>query len=175
LSNSYFDYQTLWAPKGVKIDASATSQANIFDLREGGFSSVAMKTKADYSKAISDSLVSQNFKPADASGTADAILKTSSLVSSLYNGKNNLALSFGSRFSQIDGGDGSDSFYASTYSASIDGKGGSNKLYLMGNAKDWAIDKAKGTATNAQTKAVIAYKNIQTLAFYAASTSLMHA
>jgi len=175
LSNSYFDYQTLWAPKGVKIDASATSQANIFDLREGGFSSVAMKTKADYSKAISDSLVSQNFKPADASVTADTILKTSGLVSSLYNGKNNLALSFGSRFSQIDGGDGSDSFYASTYSASIDGKGGSNKLYLMGNAKDWAIDKAKGTATNAQTKAVIAYKNIQTLAFYAASTSLMHA
>ena len=175
LSNSYFDYQTLWAPKGVKIDASATSQANIFDLREGGFSSVAMKFKADYSKAISDSLVSQNFKLANASGTADAILKTSSLMSSLYNGKNNLALSFGSRFSQIDGGAGSDSFYASTYSASIDGKGGSNQLYLMGTAKDWAIDKTKGTATNAQTKAVIAYKNIQKLAFYAASTSLMHA
>jgi len=175
LSNSYSDYQTLWAPKGVKIDASATSQANIFDLREGSHSSVAIKTKADYVKQISATLVAQNYKPSDATATANAILKTSGLLSSLYNGKNNLALAYGSRYSQIDGGSGSDSFYASTYSVSIDGKGGSNKLYLMGTSRDWVIDKTNGTATNAQTKAVISYKNIQSFAFYSPSSALMHA
>ena len=107
--------------------------------------------------------------------TANAILKTNSLLSSLYNGRNNLALAYGSRYSQIKGGAGSDTFYASSYSTTIDGKGGSNKLYLMGSAKDWIIDQAKGTAVNATTKAVISYKNIQSFAFYSASSSLMHA
>jgi serralysin len=175
LSNSYADYQTLWAPKGVMLDASTTSRTNIFDLREGAHSSIGLKTKADYVRELTANLMAQNYKASDASVTANAVLKTNGLLSSLYNGRNNLALAYGSRYSQIEGGAGSDTFYASSYSTTIDGKGGSNKLYLMGSAKDWIIDQAKGTAVNATTKAVISYKNIQSFAFYSASSSLMHA
>ena len=41
-TDSWSGLETLWAPKGAELDASQTTRKNIFDFREGAFSSMAM-------------------------------------------------------------------------------------------------------------------------------------
>jgi serralysin len=174
--NRQADYRTVWAPKetgGIKVDASTTTRANLFDLREGAYSSVAIKTTADYQAAIRASLKTQGFNDANATKAASAIVKRDG--SQLYNGKNNLALAYGSKYSEVNGGSANDAFYASNYSAIVDGNGGTDTLYLTGKATDWTINQAAGTATNKANQAVITYRNIENIAYYKSTASVLHA
>ena len=168
------DYRTLWAPNGVKLDASSTTRSNIFDLREGAYSSIAIKTPADLKASIKDSLKSQSFDETTAANISNTIFKK--VGSKLYNGKNNLGLAYGSQYKEIIGGSGNDSFYAGSYSTNVDGAGGTNDtLYLAGKANNWIIDQAAGTATNKLNNAVITYTNIEKIAYYSATSSVIHA
>ena len=173
VTDNFADYQTLWAPQGIKVDASATTKSNVFDLRESAYSSIAVKTTTDYQTSISTTLKANGFSDANALTVSKSIVKKAG--SKLYNGKNNLALAFGSKYSTVNGGSAADTFYASTYSATVDGNGGTDKLYLTGKASDWTINKAAGTATNKTSQAVITYKNIETIAYYSATSSVLHA
>lgn len=172
-NDGYTDFKTVWAPKGVKVDASATTKSNVFDLREGSYSSVSLKSSVDQQEAIKTSLKTQNFSDANADAAAKKIMSTKELAGSLYNGRHNLALAYGSTYSEVTGGASSDRFYASNYSVKINGNGGNDTLYLMGTAKDWAIDKVNGRAINTTNNAIVTYSNIETFAFYKATTTNM--
>ena len=185
LTDSYKDFQTIWAPQsgGVKLDAASTTRANLFDLRQGGYSSISMRlTDADKINDIKNSFIGIGFTTTTAATAANKLyagLKVSQnsskqfLNTTLYNGKNNLSLSYGSMYSEVTGGKATDKFYASTYSASIDGGDGSDTVYLQGTAKDWVVDANKTNATS-KSGTVISMRNIESVAFYKATESLVH-
>jgi serralysin len=41
-TDSWSGLETLWAPRGAELDASQTTKKNVFDFREGAFSSIAV-------------------------------------------------------------------------------------------------------------------------------------
>jgi len=187
LADSYNSLQTIWAPQagGVKLDATNTTRANLFDLRQGGYSSISMRlTDADKITEIANNFSSIGFNASTATAAAKklyASLKVTlnsskqPLSATLYNGKNNLSLSYGSSYSQVIGGKATDKFYASTYSARIDGGEGTDTVLLQGTAKDWVIDANKTSAISKSGTVVISMKNIESIAFYKATEALVHA
>lgn len=184
LDNSYADFQTVWAPQsgGIKLDASATTRANLFDLRPGAYSSIGLRlTEADKTAEIKDKFSALGFSATHAASAASAVyakLKASKGASkvtidkALYDGKNNLALSYGSSFGSVTGGSAGDKFYASSYSTVIDGGGGVDTVLLPGTAKDWTVDAGKTRATST-SGAVISMKNVEAIAFYKATEALV--
>ncbi|NDC08093.1 MAG: hypothetical protein EBZ75_01935 [Oxalobacteraceae bacterium] len=184
LTNSYSSFQTVWAPQsgGVVLDASSVTRANLFDLREGGYSSIGLRsTDADKIAEIKDKFTELGFSATNATAAANAAynsLKSSknsskvALNKTLYDGKNNLALAYGSKFSSVKGGSSTDKFYASSYNATIDGGAGSDTVYLPGTIKDWTVDANKTTAT-AKSGTVISLQNIEAIAFYKATEALV--
>jgi len=196
LTDSYQSIQTLWAPKGVAIDASATAHANVFDLRGGAYSSVAVHSQADAIADLTAQLVASGRTKATAAAWAKKIWGSNvniknatgalvpTLISSLYyTGKNNLGLAYGSMMSSVKGGSSVDEFFASGYSSSLDGGNGTDTIHLAGVAADWTLgDVALGattkpatlnygsatslTLTNKKTKAVLTVKNIEKYAFF---------
>jgi serralysin len=167
-TDSYADFQTVWSPNGVKVDASATTNADIFDLRAGSFSSISVKSKALETAAIKTQLVSSGLSDTNAGAAASAIMKkiSPSTANPLYGGLNNLALSYGSQYSEVDGGSGNDSIYASTYSAKIDGGGGSNTVWLAGSASDWTLTGLTSATSKSDPNVTLTLSNIQTIAYY---------
>ena len=173
LDDNFADFRTLWAPLGIKVDASTTTRANLFDLRQGAYSSVAIKSKADNQAAIKASLKASGLSDPNADAASAKIMK--SVGKKLYDGKNNLALSYGSKYGEVTGGLVGDQFFASNYSVTIDGKAGNDTLYLTGTAKDWLFNTGAGTATNIRNQAVITYRNIEKIAYYKETSSVIHA
>jgi len=178
LNDSYSNFQTLWAPKGVSLDASGTSRANLFDLRSGGYSSISVRTEASNLAEFKAQLIAQQFDESRASAAASSViasLKAQKTYATLYNGKNSLALSYGSKFSNVVGGSAADKFYAGNYSTEVDGGQGSDTLYLIGAAKDWVIDRSQGTATAKSGGASIKFRGIEAINYYKATEALLHA
>lgn len=185
LDDGYADFQTLWAPQsgGVALDASATTRANLFDLRQGAYSSIGLRlTEADKVAEIKGKFTTLGFSATNAASAASAVyakLKTSkgaskvTLDKALYDGRNNLALGYGSSFASVTGGSAADKFYASTYSTTIDGGNGVDTVMLQGTVKDWTIDAAKTTATS-KSGTVISMKNVEAIAFYKSTEALVH-
>jgi serralysin len=183
-TNSYSSFQTVWAPQsgGVTLNASSVTRANLFDLREGGYSSIGLRsTDADKIAEIKDKFTELGFSSTNATAAANAAynnLKLSkdsrkvTLNKTLYDGKNNLALAYGSKFSSVKGGSSTDKFYVSSYNATIDGGAGSDTVYLPGTIKDWTVDANKTTAT-AKSGTVISLQNIEAIAFYKATEALV--
>ncbi len=185
LDDDYSQFKTLWAPQtgGIALNASSTTRSNIFDLRQGGYSSISMRlTDADKIAEIKDKFSDLGFNDSNATAAANSVytgLKKSkntskvTLNKALYDGKNNLSLSYGSSFSSVTGGTKADKFYASTYNATIDGGDGADTVLLQGTAKDWTVDANKTTATS-KSGTVITLKNVEAIAFYKATESLTH-
>ena len=138
----YKGMQTIWAPTGGKIDASAMSNSNIIDLRAGFFSSIGIQGPSNLPSQI-------------------AAYQT-------YTGMNNVAIAYGSTLNEAVGGSGNDAFYVNTGSDTIDGGLGTDIVYLSGSAADWTVTGtgANQTATNKITGAVDILKNIETIAYY---------
>ena len=184
LSNSYSSFQTVWAPQagGVALDASSVTRANLFDLRQGGYSSIGLRaTDADKIAEIKDKFTDLGFSSTNATAAANGVynsLKSSknsskvTLNKTLYDGKNNLALAYGSKFSTVTGGSSTDKFYISSYNATVDGGAGTDTVYLPGTVKDWTVDANKTTAT-AKSGTVISLQNIEAIAFYKATEALV--
>lgn len=185
VTNNYAEFKTIWAPQagGVALNASSTTRSNIFDLRQGGYSSISMRlTDAEKTEEIKNKFISDlNFSESNATSAANSLYKSLkasknqkkvTLDKTLYDGKNNLSLSYGSSFSSVTGGTKADKFYASTYSTIIDGKEGADTVFLQGTAKDWVIETDKSKATS-KSGAVITLRNIEAIAFYKATESLV--
>ena len=143
----YKGMQTLWAPTGGKLDASAMSYSNIIDLRAGYFSSIGIQGPSNLPSQI-------------------AAYQT-------YTGMNNVAIAYGSMLNEAVGGSGNDAFYVNAGSDVIDGGAGTDIVYLSGSAADWTLtgSGALQTATNKTTGAVDTLKNIETIAYYDATIS----
>ena len=175
-TDSYANFQTVWSPNGVKVDASATTNTDIFDMRAGSFSSISIKSKTRQTAAIKAQLVASGFNDTNASAAASAIIKkiVPGPVNPLYSGQNSLALSYGSQFSEVDGGSADDKIYAGKYTATINGGGGNNTVYLAGSLSDWTIaaDKSKATLKS-DSSVVLTLNNIQTITTYNPATTAM--
>jgi hypothetical protein len=186
MDDQYSQFRTLWAPQvgGVVLNAAATTRANLFELRQGGYSSISMRsTDAEKITEIKEKFLKLNLSDAAATSEASKLYsnlkaaknsKKIALNNLLYNGKNNLALSYGSSFSSVIGGAARDKFYVGNYSALINGGGGSDTVYLMGTAKDWTIDANKTKATS-KSGITITMQSIEAVAFYKATEALVHA
>ena len=160
LTDSYQSIQTLWAPKEIAIDASATTRSNVFDLRGGAYSSVAVRSKTDAIADLKAQLIASG-RPelvaatwaakiwAAKSNVSTATGKTAAVLNSslYYTGKNDLGLAYGSKMNSVKGGLVSDIFYASNYSSTLDGGDGSDVVYLAGVAADWKVGDAALSAT----------------------------
>jgi hypothetical protein len=180
VNDAYSKFETVWAPKGVELNAAETTRSNLFDLRGGGYSSISVRTEASNLANFKSQLKSQGFNDAKANVAASSVmssLKAKKADATLYNGKNTLALSHGSQFTKVVGGTAADKFFASTYSTDINGGEGDavDTLYLQGTAKDWVIDRADGRATAKTGGAVIKFSSIEAIAFYKSTDALTHA
>ncbi|NBX53844.1 MAG: hypothetical protein EBT70_02020 [Betaproteobacteria bacterium] len=178
IKDNFQTFQTLWAPTGVTLNASETTRENLFDLRAGGYSSVSVRTEAHQLAGFKSQLLAQGFDQSKASAAASSVmssLKTKKADVTLYNGKNALALSYGSKVSAVVGGSAADKFYASNYDTEIDGGEGTDTLYLQGTAKDWTIDRDRGLATAITGGAKIKFRSIEAISYYKANTALLHA
>ncbi len=102
-------------------------------------------------------------------------LKAKKADATLYNGKNAMALSYGSQYSKVLGGKAADKFYAGTYSTDVDGGEGVDSLYLQGTVKDWVVDRAAGSATAKTGGAIIKFSNMEAIAYYKATEALVRA
>jgi hypothetical protein len=165
LTDSYQSIQTVWAPKGVAIDASATTRGNVFDLRGGAYSSVAVRGKADAIADLTAQLKASGRSDAAAADWANKIwaaksqvanaagAPVSTLNSSLYyTGKNDVGLAYGSTISSVKGGSGDDKFFAANYNSTLDGGGGtSDTVYLQGSAAQWQYEGGSALAAVGST------------------------
>jgi hypothetical protein len=186
VNDSYNQFKTLWAPQtgGVALNASTTTRANVFDLRQGGYSSISVRaTDSEMMSDIKSKILQLNTSDASATAASASIYsslkatknsKKVALSSTLYNGKNNLALSYGSSYSSVTGGTSSDKFYIGNYSTQVNGGDGSDTVFLMGTAKDWTINATK-TAAISKLGITIAMRNIEAVAFYKGTEALVHA
>jgi serralysin len=176
VSDTYRNFETVWAPQGAELDAATTTRSNLFDLRAGAYSSIAVRTEASHLADFRAQLKSQGFNDAKASTAASAVmssLKAKKMDTTLYSGKNAMALSYGSQFTKVVGGTADDKFYASNYSTDVNGGQGVDTLYLQGTAKDWVIDRTNGNASAKSGGATIKFSNIEAIAFYQATDALI--
>ena len=178
VTDTFNKFETVWAPQGIELDAAATTRSNLFDLRAGGYSSIAVRTEASHLADFKAQLKSQGFNDAKANIAASSVmssLKAKKADATLYNGKNTMALSYGSQYSKVVGGAAADKFFAGTYSTDINGGDGVDTLYLQGTVKDWVVDRAAGSATAKSGGAVIKFSNMEAIAYYKATDALIHA
>lgn len=178
VNDAYSKFETVWAPKGVELNAAETTRSNLFDLRGGGYSSISVRTEASNLANFKSQLKSQGFNDAKANVAASSVmssLKAKKADATLYNGKNTLALSHGSQYTKVAGGKAADKFYAGTYSTELNGGDGVDTLYLQGTVKDWVIDRAAGRAAAKSGGAVITFSSIEAIAFYKSTDALTHA
>ncbi|AWW49448.1 hypothetical protein Pas1_03065 [Polynucleobacter paneuropaeus] len=178
-TNNYTDFQTVWAPNGVQVDASATTTSDVFDLRAGSFSSIAIKSKTVQTANIQAQLQQSGLNSANAAAAATSIMKTivpnATSINPIYDGLNNLALSYGSKYSEVIGGSANDSFYASNYAATIDGGSGTNQVWLPGSASDWTLTGLSQATSKSNSNVALTLRNIQAIGYYnATTTSITH-
>jgi hypothetical protein len=182
-TDAYKGMETIWTPNGGTLDASKTTNKNIIDLRGGAYSSINYLDTgvSQVTKSLSaQSIVDKKY--------VDSIMKTFNLsIAAAYTGKNNVALAYGSKITQVDGGSGEDNFYVSNYSSTIKGGGGTDTVFLTGVSTDWTVSdnstlNTKGgnlssaiTVTNKSTKAAISLSGIEKYAFYSATSPAIRA
>ncbi|NBS00787.1 MAG: hypothetical protein EBS72_01250, partial [Rhizobiales bacterium] len=143
----YKGMQTIWAPAGGKIDASAMSLSNIIDLRAGYFSSIGIQGPSNLPSSIASNQT--------------------------YTGMNNVAIAYGSVINDAVGGSGNDAFYVNAGNDNIDGGAGTDVVYLYGSAGDWTISGTSSlqTAINKNSSVTQTLKNIETISYYDATVT----
>ncbi len=172
-SDNDMSYKALWAPKGMKVDASATTRSNVFDLRAGYYSSISIRTASDQVASIKSNLTGQGVSDTQAQYVANQLVNnTKALKGQIFDGKKTLGLAWGSTFSEIKGGSANDAFYASNYSSTVDGGAGSDTLYLQGSANFWtetAVSASVKTYTHVSTGSVITARGVEAIKYYSAT------
>ena len=148
-ASDYKGMQTIWAPTGGKIDASAMTLSNLIDLRAGYFSSIGIQGPSS--------------------------LPSSFAGYQTYTGMNNVAIAYGSAINDAVGGSANDVFYVNKGNDTIDGGAGTDVVYLYGSAGDWTITETGTTkvAVNRTTSATETLRNIETISYYDPSVATL--
>ena len=81
VSDSYQSYSAVWAPKGLRVDASATTRSNVFDMRAGYYSSIAIRTADDQIQSVKSSFQDQGTQTDD---YQEALARLAGQVQSLH-------------------------------------------------------------------------------------------
>lgn len=148
-SSSWIGMQTLSSTAaGVSLDLSGVSASNIVDMRAGAFSSINIKDTS-YNAGIGGA------KP-----------------QTFYN-LNNVGLAYDASISRLLGGSASDVVYVSTNDVSIDGNGGTDKVYLYGKASDWTQTQDQNETVYTNGSVTARLKNVESIAYYALASSPM--
>ena len=184
-TNSYKGMQTLWTPNGDTLDASATTNKNVIDLRGGAYSTI------NYQGTGIDQFTNQVKAAGITTSTAIAsLLKTfKAPIAATYSGNNNVALAYGSKIATAKSGSANDSFFVSNYSSVLYGGLGSDTVYLTGSSNDWVVAdnptlklnsnggifSSSIILTNKTTQAQISLDGIEHYAFYSASSFITKA
>jgi len=181
---AYRGFQTIWAPDGATLDASATTSSNIFDLRAGAYSSIGDSERGAFIKDLVAGGRTLSAAIEYAAGWVDE--QKPEIKAQYYSSLNNTGLANGSTFTSIKSGSGDDKFYVSSDDSALDGGAGSNDtVYLTGTASDWkyandsalsgyALSGSDVTLKNATTNARLTLKNIEKYAFYDTTSSILH-
>lgn len=168
-------FETVWAPNGVSLSAAATTRSNIFDMRPGGYSSIAVMSSADLAEKYRQQFRQQGVDDAKAQGFAGSLVNNKNLKGKFYDGRNTLGLAFGSRYTSVSGGGGSDRFYAGLYSAEVNGGAGVDTLFLQGTARDWtSVVGQDGVATHTHKTrpgVVITARAMESIKYYSAAAA----
>lgn len=126
--------QTLWNPNtGSAIDLSNQTKNNVVDLRGGRWSSIGIRdpyADSGYTAAQYAALTSGGRK-------VSAILGNPS-----YDGRNNVLIAAGSRFTQATGGSGNDTFIGNRFGNTLAGGAGNDRFFW--NAGDMAVEGGEG-------------------------------
>jgi hypothetical protein len=146
-TNDWLGMQTLSSgTQGLDLDLSAVSASNIVDLRAGAFSSINIKA-ANYNAGIG--------------GTK---------AQTFYN-FNNVGLAYDASIRSLMGGSASDVVYVGNTNVVIDGKEGTDKVYLHGSASDWTQSEDAGATIYTKGNVTATLRNVESIAYYASTTS----
>lgn len=130
--------QTVFNPNsGSAIDLSNQTKASFVDLRAGRFSSIAVRDP--YAETGYTAKQYASLRTAGGRRVADVLGKPT------YDGRNNLFIAKGSRFSEASGGSGNDSFIANTLGDSIAGNAGNDRVFWTGGTL--SVDGGDGRDT----------------------------
>lgn len=126
--------QTLWNPNaGSAIDLSNQTKNNLVDLRGGRWSSIGIR----------DPFADSGYTAAQYAALTSGGRKVSTILGNpTYDGRNNVLIAAGSRFTQATGGSGSDTFIANRLGNTLAGGGGNDRFFW--NAGDLAVDGGEG-------------------------------
>ncbi len=170
-------FKAFWAPKGMKVDASATTRTNVFDLRAGYYSSISIRTANDQVSIVKSDLTSQGLSEGQAQSLANTLVNnTKSLKGQIFDGKKTLGLAWGSTFSVVKGGSAGDAFYASNYSSTVDGGAGVDTLYLQGSAQLWSettVSANEKKYTHVTSGSVITARGIEAIKYYSSTAAMV--
>ena len=188
---SYKGIKTIYAPVPTKLNASATTQNNIFDLRGGAYSTIGFSMRDQ----VIAQLQAQNAPVNNVNSMADQLLVSANkdlttLKESAFNGLNATALAYGSIIESVSGGSAKDQFYVNgSDNVTIDGGAGDDTVYLAGTASDWNFVDALGalsattaaggslaaSATLTNGKETVILSKVEKYAFYdAVNSALTH-
>jgi hypothetical protein len=146
-TNDWLGMQTLSSgTQGLDLDLSAVSASNIVDLRAGAFSAINIK-EASYNAGIG--------------GTK---------AQTFYN-FNNVGLAYDASIRSLMGGKASDVVYVGNTNVVIDGKEGTDKVYLDGSASDWTQSEDAGATIYTKGNVTATLRNVESIAYYASTTS----
>ena len=145
-TSSYVGMQTIWAPNGGKIDASAMSNSNIIDLRGGSYSSICIQRPSTDPN--------QTYM-----GMNNVAIAYGSNLNDASGGSGNDVFYANDGNDIIDGGAGIDIVYLS--GSSLDWT-----FSVLGSIK---------TATNKKTGSIDTLKNIENISYYdPVNTAMTH-
>ncbi len=146
-TNDWLGMQTLSSgTQGLDLDLSAVSASNIVDLRAGAFSAINIK-EASYNAGIG--------------GTK---------AQTFYN-FNNVGLAYDASIRSLMGGSASDVVYVGNTNVVIDGKEGTDKVYLDGSASDWTQSEDAGATIYTKGNVTATLRNVESIAYYDLTTS----
>lgn len=145
-NSNWLGLQTLSSTAtGLSLDLSGISGSNIVDMRAGAFSSINIKDST-YNAGIGG-IKAQTF----------------------FN-LNNVGLAHDSSIRSLVGGSAKDVIYITNQNVEIDGREGSDTVYLYGSASDWTRTESAGETIFSNGNVTAKLKNIENISYYAAAS-----
>ena len=146
-TGSYVGMQTIWSPNGATINVSTSTKNNLFDLRQGAYSSVDMITPPSQTTYT---------------GKNNVAIAYGSIVDTVIGGAGNDIIYANADGDMIDGGGGANTVYLP----------GSQSDWTITTDSATGAQLARNNATNKVTT----LKQVQTIAYYnPITTALTHA
>jgi hypothetical protein len=145
-NSNWLGLQTLSSTAtGLSLDLSGVSGSNIVDMRAGAFSSINIKDST-YNAGIGG-IKAQTF----------------------FN-LNNVGLAHDSSIRSLVGGSAKDVIYVTNQNVEIDGRDGSDTVYLYGSASDWTRTESASETIFSNGNVTAKLKNVENISYYSAAS-----